>query len=314
MTSFQTSVGTQPAPAVEGDWASANPRHNVLAGPGGLVAGPSGVLIGRAVWLSAAGLDADGAPAYVNNYGTGPIAGFIHRENQALITTYLAEASMLIPAGKQVTVHNACDIWVKNNGTTQAEVGMKAYANLSTGAISFALTGAPTQAASVTGAVAASTGSFTGSISGNVMTVTAVGSGVVVAGGTITGTGVAPNTKVLAQLSGTTGGIGTYTVSQAEQTVASTTLSETYGTLTVSAVGSGTLAVNQQLAGSGVVAGTTLTQFLTGTGGTGTYVVDNNTVVSSTTLTTSTNIETKWLCQSSALPGELAKITSSLLG
>lgn len=44
-------------------------------------------------------------------------------------------------------------------------------------------------------------------------------------------------------------------------------------TLTVSAVTSGTLAVGQTLSGASVTAGTTLTAFVTGTGGTGTYTV-----------------------------------------
>lgn len=65
--------------------------------------------------------------------------------------------------------------------------------------------------------------SFTASISGTTMTVTAVGSGTVDVGEVIGGTGVTAGTSVLAQLTGTPGGIGTYTVS-ASQTVASTTI------------------------------------------------------------------------------------------
>ena len=36
---FQASVGTQPAPAVAGDFADHNPRVSAMAGPGGFVAG-----------------------------------------------------------------------------------------------------------------------------------------------------------------------------------------------------------------------------------------------------------------------------------
>jgi len=55
------------------------------------------------------------------------------------------------------------------------------------------------------------------------MTVTAVGSGTVDVGEVITGTGVTAGTVVLAQLTGSAGSTGTYTVS-ASQTVASTTI------------------------------------------------------------------------------------------
>lgn len=55
-------------------------------------------------------------------------------------------------------------------------------------------------------------------------------------------------------------------------------------TLTVTAVTSGALAVGQIISGSGVTAGTKITGFLTGTGGTGTYTVSETQTVSSTTI------------------------------
>lgn len=56
-------------------------------------------------------------------------------------------------------------------------------------------------------------------------------------------------------------------------------------TLTVTAVGSGVLAVGQVLSGSGVTAGTKITALGTGIGGTGTYTVDTSQTASSTTIT-----------------------------
>ncbi|MEE2977534.1 MAG: DUF3383 domain-containing protein [Pseudomonadota bacterium] len=56
-------------------------------------------------------------------------------------------------------------------------------------------------------------------------------------------------------------------------------------TLTVSAVSAGTIAVGQQLAGTGIAAGTVVTGFLTGTGGTGTYTVNNTQTVASESMT-----------------------------
>ncbi len=55
-------------------------------------------------------------------------------------------------------------------------------------------------------------------------------------------------------------------------------------TMTVTAVASGTLAIGQTLTGSGVTAGTRITAFLTGTGGTGTYTVSAAQTVASTTI------------------------------
>lgn len=65
--------------------------------------------------------------------------------------------------------------------------------------------------------------SVTASISGTTLTVTVVGSGTLFPGNTITGTNVLVNTVILNQISGTTGGVGTYTVNTS-QTVASTTI------------------------------------------------------------------------------------------
>jgi hypothetical protein len=64
----------------------------------------------------------------------------------------------------------------------------------------------------------------TASIAGTVMTVTAVASGALAAGQLPLGTGVTAGTTISAQLTGTTGGTGTYNVSPS-QTVASTTIS-----------------------------------------------------------------------------------------
>ncbi|OIN06085.1 hypothetical protein BFS86_19450 [Shewanella algae] len=311
---FQTQAVYNPAPAVEGDFASTNPRAVVLAGPGGLVAGTSAI-VGRFAWATSSFIDGDGAPAVVNAFGSGPVTGFIHREGQALIQNYLQEASMQIPAGFPITVFDGGDFWVKNNGAAQALPGMKAYANYADGKATFAATGAPAGASGSASSVAAATSSTTGSIAGNVLTVTAVGSGSVYAGTTISGTGVASGTVVVSQLSGTPGGIGTYSLSIPEQTVASTTISGTYGVLTVGGTVVGVFGVGNTLSGTGVVAGTAITQQLTGTtGGAGTYVVNNNTIVASTAITSATNVETKWFCRTSGLPGELVKIGSHLQG
>lgn len=312
---FQQQVYGQQAQAIAGDFASSNPRSTYDAGPGGLVAGTLGVTIGRFAWVTNP-VDPNSTPKIASNAGAGPVAGFVHREQQGLNTTYLSPSGMAIPKGFPVVLHTAGDFWAVNDGATQALVGQKAFANVTSGAVAFAAAGGSIATASgFTASVAASTFSVTGSIDGDIMTVTAVGSGTIVAGATISGTGVASGTKVVSQISGTAGGIGTYYVSIPGQSAASTTISGTYGTMTVTAAGTGLLAVGQVLSGTGVVAGTKLTQFLTGLGGTGTYAVDNNTVVASTADVAGTSwVETKWYAVSAAAAGGLVKISSWVLG
>ena len=67
------------------------------------------------------------------------------------------------------------------------------------------------------------TASFTGSIATTTLTVSAVSAGAIYPSMQISGTGVTAGTRIVAQLTGTTGGAGTYTVS-ASQTVSSTTM------------------------------------------------------------------------------------------
>jgi len=315
---FQTQVQYQPSPAVAGDFSDTNPRYFLDAGQFGLVSGPAGVTIGRFAWASQSAIDADNAPAVVNSFGVGAPSGLVHREQQADITTYLADATMVINPGFAMGLVTDANMWVKNEGSAQALVGQKAYADFATGKVSFAATGSPSTASSVIDAsnsIAGGTFSITGSISNNVLTVTAVGSGVVYPGSTISGTNVASGTKIVSQLSGTQGGIGTYAVNIAEQSVASTMISGTYGLLTVTGVVTGTIEVGGLVTGSGVTAGTQITanaangSGLTGSGGTGTYVVDPTQTVSDIAFTFTTNVETKYFAVSSGVAGEVVKVS-----
>lgn len=204
---FQKTVNIQPAPAVAGDFASANPRSSVLAGPGALVAGAAGLTVGLFAWVDPTGV-------YANNSGVGAPAGFVHRSlGDALITAYLAETGSLIPSGFGVTLHQSGDFWARNAGAGAATIGQKVYAQFGTGAIYTGASGSPPAGAVVTG-----------SISGTTMTVTAVTSGALVIGQPVSGTGVTAGTVITGFGTGT-GGVGTYTVNTS-QTVSSTTLTE----------------------------------------------------------------------------------------
>jgi hypothetical protein len=320
MSGFQTQVYNQPNQAIAGDRASQNPIATYDAGPGGLVSGYSGVSVGLFAWVTAP-TDPNGTGQLVNNFGPGNVAGFIPREGQqALNTVFLSDGSQVIPEGIDVTVAIQGDFWVVNNGTTEAIIGNKAYANLTTGQVSFAATGTPTNSAVATGSsIAAETFSVTGSIAGDLMTVTAVTSGTVYPGSTISGTGVTTGTIVTAQLTPlltgeTTGGAGRYvlTISQ-QKTIASETISGTYGLMTIGTLTSTpSFQVGQRLVVSGsVVANTDITANVSGSGGSsGTMVVNNNTVVTSQTITSVANIETKWYAASAGQAGAYVKITS----
>lgn len=315
MGDFPSQVNVAQAPAVPGDFASKNPRYSYDAGPGGLIAGPAGVTVGRFAWATAP-LDGDGAPATVSNSGVGLPSGFVHREQQALITTYLAASGNLIQPGFGLTLMIAGDYWVKNDGASEAQYGMKAYANFADGKVTFAATGSPTQSAtSSASALASTTASATGTISGNIFTAVSALSGTFVAGGVLSGTGVATGTAIVQQITPllageATGGLGRYLLSVGEQTVASTTITETYGTLTVGGSLTGTFGVGSLLTGSSVTPAY-ITQLGTGTGGAGTYFTNVGQTLSSQAINAQSNIETRYYARSTGLAGESVKISST---
>ena len=131
---FQTTVNLQQAPAVAGDFATANPRASFPAGEGQYVAAATGVTVGRFAWI-------DATTGLVSNTGTGKPDGFIHREQQALISVYLAEASNVVPRGFPVTVMRTGDYWAQ--ATVGAAVkGNKVFAKLSDGTVQAGAAGA----------------------------------------------------------------------------------------------------------------------------------------------------------------------------
>jgi len=317
---WQTQVYNQPAAFLAGDRVSQNPIFSYDAGPGGLVAGSS-LFVGRFAWVTQP-LDPNGTPSIANSFGNGAPNGFLMKNQQALNTTFLSFAGMQVQPGVQTALQVSGDFAVVNDGTTEAEYGQKAFAYVATGKVTFAAAGTIFGGASATASsIAASTFSVTAVIAGNLMTVSAVGSGTVVAGASISGTGIptGPAPQVVSQVlpligSETAGGVGRYNLNVGEITFASGTVSGTYGTLTIGTA-TGTFAVGDVLTGGTIAttgAPTVITQNLTGTGGTGgTMVVNNNAVVSSATLTASLAVETKFFARSTGLAGEVVKISST---
>ena len=315
---FQTQATNQPVMAIAGDFASQNPYFTYDSGPGGLVAGAGGVAVGLFAWTYPPD-DPDGTPTIVQNFGNGPVSGFVHREQQALITQYLAFAGSVIQPGFQMTLMVGGDFWVTNAGTAEAQVGQKAFAQLGSGKVQFAAAGTIIGGASATGSsIAAGSSSVTGSVADDILTVSIVGSGTLYPGTTISGTGIATGTQIVSQLTGTTGGIGTYLLSVGGQSAASTTVTGAYGILTIGTA-TGTFVIGDILTGGSgantVPAGTTITANLTGTGGSGgTMVVNNSTVITSTTITASSAVETKWYAMSTGVAGALVKISDHATG
>jgi len=134
---------------------------------------------------------------------------------------------------------------------------------------------------------------FTASTSGTTLTVTAITNGTLAVGQVLFGVGIAQETVITALGSGS-GGIGTYTIN-ISQTVASeqmnsatagaiVTASMSGTTLTVTAVTSGTLYIGQTIQGAGVTVQTIITALGTGTGGAGTYTINNSQTVASRTM------------------------------
>lgn len=297
MTGFQRQVNMFPAPAVEGDFASANPRASMLAGPGSFVAGAGGCLVGRfARARNDTGQVSNGDP------GVPSRTAFVHRDQPSLILAWLGESTMMVPPGLEMTLFDAGDFWVRF--AAGAAIGNKAFASYADGSAVAAAAGSTVAGAAVTASAGAV---VTGAIAATVLTVSAVTGGVLHVGQVLTGTGVTAGTTITALGTGT-GGVGTYTVS-VSQTVASTAITATGTTMDVTAVTSGTLSVGDPVTGTGVTAGTTISGFGTGTGGLGTYTLSVAQQFASAAVAAAGAKETVFYVHSIAAAGELAKIS-----
>lgn len=206
---FQKQINLQPAPGVEGSFASSNPVVLYVTGPGGLISGALGAIVGRFGWATRQADDSErvdnNATLVVNGLSRAP-SGFIANEQQGLSTAYLSEAGMTMLPWQAMELFTRGDFWMKFNSSAARD--QKVFANLLTGE-------------AVAAAAGATVATFVGSASfaTNVMTVTAVTSGVVKVGQRVVGAGLPANTYVAAFGTGT-GGAGTYTLTTAPGTIA----------------------------------------------------------------------------------------------
>lgn len=203
-----------------------------------------------------------------------PGAMLFAQYNQTAVPAYLRGGSVAsLTLAQLQALSGTLSVTVEGVVKTSSSINLTTAASFSAAAAliqtGFAAYDAVT--ASTTTIAAGTATSVTGSISGYTLTVSAVTAGALVVGGVLSGTGITAGTAITGQLTGTTGGIGTYSIS-ISQTVTSGAITQAYGLMTVVTVSSGTLAVGQVISGGTVVAGTTITALGTGTGGAGTYI------------------------------------------
>lgn len=112
---FQNQVYINPAQALPGDFASSNPMVYKLASTGKMVADASGVKVGQFCVLNA-----DGTVTSVP--GAAPSStsriGFVHREENAQITTFLAESGYTIQPGQPVAAFGKGDFFINADAIT----------------------------------------------------------------------------------------------------------------------------------------------------------------------------------------------------
>lgn len=307
--SFQSLVNAQPAVGVEGGIASSNPMSSVL---GNIVAGTAGARVGSFAWLT---------NGVANSFTlTGKLPdGFVPNTQNALITAWKGNSSMLVPAGNPVTVMDRGDFWAVAT-YSDAAIGDKVFANVFTGKIQ-----AGTAGVSQTDAIG-TTGVITASFATNVMTPTA-GSIFLAPGMKITGTGVPANTIIEAQLTGSAGAcsaatyqLTTYPGTLASNAAITATSNDGIGgftgqasfatnVMTVGTATTGQLAVGSIITAASVAAGTYITSLGTGTGGVGTYNLSTSPgTVGSAAVTASAWVETPWYVKSAGNVGDLIKI------
>ena len=142
---FQNQVYIQPAEAIPGDFASSNPMQYQLTSTGLMIADTNGVKIGQFGSLNSTGtvssplVAAPSAPSSV---------GFVHRDFNGQIVTYLAESGMAIQPGEPVALFRFGDFWVNVdviNGTPVR--GAQVWWDVLTG---HTIVGAPTSPPSTT--------------------------------------------------------------------------------------------------------------------------------------------------------------------
>jgi len=274
--SFQTQVTIAPAPGEEGDFYGTNPRAIAIAGPGQFVspntpspidAGQNGLVVGHFAWC-----DTDNG-VVSQSYVPGYQLAFLRRGNNAIITQFLGQATMLIPQGLPITLYSQGDFWAKF--AAGATPGQLVAADPDTGAPIAYDSGSLPNTVSMTGSVGAAVTALVGA---SAATGTNTGASVAITG--LTGylspgdvlTDGTNSATILSQASGTTGSNGTYNLVAAptpgDWVAASLTGTSNNIDVTVDA---GLISVGDTITGSGFTAAKITAQISGTAGGTGVY-------------------------------------------
>ncbi|VVE07384.1 structural cement protein Gp24 [Pandoraea terrigena] len=129
MSGFQTSVNLLPQIGISGDRSTDNPE-SVLSRIANTV-----LTVGTFVWPLAAD-----PVNQVTQSGTGSPLGFVKRDQQGLITAFLGQASMQIPAGQTAQISEGGEYFVL--APAAATAGQKVFATLADGTLQFGAKGA----------------------------------------------------------------------------------------------------------------------------------------------------------------------------
>lgn len=120
---FQQTLNRDIPRAVAGDFASTNPRFNMLAGEGALVTAED-VLVGGFAFA-----DLDTGEVYQGS-DTGRRVGFVFRNNQAIVNPG-ESASMTLPVGREAALMTEGDFYTVFDA--DVTVGAEVYATAATG-------------------------------------------------------------------------------------------------------------------------------------------------------------------------------------
>lgn len=224
---FITRVNRQVPPAVIGQYASMNPRATALAGAGQFRSGNGNTYLGVQN-LAIIGNFAWGAGQLVGSQkpSGASIAGFVANELQTVIpfpnagdVNYPNPVRLAVEGGFPVTLNTHGDFWTLPVGAVNGIVSPQdsVYARQYDGAL--------TNDATAFSATGVQTGAAT------FVTISAVTKGALVPGMVLAGTGVDVGLTVTAQLTGTPGGAGTYTVSTTTGFTSTTVTSAAFDTL-----------------------------------------------------------------------------------
>lgn len=193
---FQTQVNANPAPGLEGSWASANPHTSMLTPSNGDPAqtaypawtvGAAGCIVGRFGFANlTTGQVTSIAPGVTANNMR---VGFIHRDQPVIITAFLGSANMSLYSGQEVDIVDGGDFWCRFAGG--ATVGQKVFASFADGSAVAGTAGSPPTIATAT--------ATTSNTSPNLTSVV----GTLVPGQPISGTGIPVGTYVVSVGTGT---------------------------------------------------------------------------------------------------------------